>query len=1420
MDFDLNSFTVTAVDTGEVLYESDFSSSEALNADWAFCIDDSANGSITTSGREAMYIYGADQITHAYLDGGKIYDEYTLTVDLTKASADNNWAAILAKYNDSKNFIGIFFKSTGQISYECYINGSWKNARSNAATFSDGWSNGQTIRVEVVCKDGYLTVYADGKQMSDPYPIPTELKTGSVAFAAKYDQVYVDNVVIEAIAEETPLAELYTQNFDVTPKVPTEWTLEAGAQATEVSIAVKSTDNNNGMLSASAMDSELTVIALDKLLDYKNFVYEADISMVERANNNDASYYMGPVFGLQGDGSYGVVALKVTDGAYDIQAWQSTEGQWKAYDNGHYGNTALNTTYKFKLVGSGGYLTLYINGVEEAKCKLDDLYLNGGFGIAFRNSEITVDNVKIYKELKLYDLNEAEYTAVRVRVATFNIGDFSTDGEKNGLGNEGAGTETTRQQYIDVLKKVDADIWAFQEDAPLFDASSGVLPDGSTGTTAYDAIYSEIYQNSEGKKDHHDGITDKAYNNKSFLSSYELLGVEQVKYSSVYNYYDHPWFLAGKVNIEGVEVCLITVHFDWKDKYRRAQQIADVLAYAENHDYCIILGDINSENYISGDLAPEGDPDHINEGSTSMWQIDWQKFIDAGYTPANGGQYGTYGTLVSHGALKTKHPWDNIFVSSKNIKIKNVKVVVESWMNDHAIVVSDIEIYIKNTENKIPESSDSGISGNGLDTLVGVFKSEPSVVISATEDTYIHGGNPSTSYGDAKELQVKGTSYSSNELVWKNDEYHRRSFVRFDISKLKSVDLSKVEKITLELNCTGLGDYDNATTYYIKEISSSWSGSSTYSDLKRASATNVATMSISKQGIVSVDITAYIKNAVNAGKTTVSFVIDGDSNKKDSAYFASIESGNGPAIKVFDVGHKDYSTDLEYTIQNPWQVAMDSVNTWTDRWVKIQANGTNDATAIQVNNAEYNRKVGAATVQNTNGSSTVYTNYATRTVASLKSVSGFAAAEEIYDEYGGLVISDEMKAELGIDTSKKFFHTMKIDGRWWTIDPLGNPFFRTACVSISYGSSPNQEKLSDNKYGSVSNWALAATQEMKELGFNSTGGWSDIKNLINTDKPLVQTSIIYTMAEYAKQRGLNVSDSGSTEFLYNVIPAFDPAFKTYAESLIRKDVVAYKDSPYIYGWMSDNELPGDLDMLDNALSLDYTDERFVYSYATAWTFMYVKTGMNENVSRADVTDELRREYRAMVYDKYYEVVTELFEKYAPNHMYLGCRLLTDNYQDEYVMRVSGYWCDIVTFNYYYVWTPEAEFLTNIQNWLNTPFVITEWYAKGMDACETTPGLTNESGVGWTVKTQQDRGLFYQNYALMLLECKGCVGFDWFKYWDNDPSDTTADLSNRDSNKGILDNNGNMYTDLTNLMKELNTQKYSLIQFFDSRNANN
>lgn len=58
---------------------------------------------------------------------------------------------------------------------------------------------------------------------------------------------------------------------------------------------------------------------------------------------------------------------------------------------------------------------------------------------------------------------------------------------------------------------------------------------------------------------------------------------------------------------------------------------------------------------------------------------------------ANGGNFGTFGTIMRRGVPASPYPWDNIVVTP-NIKILNSEPVYEPWMNDHAIPVADLEI--------------------------------------------------------------------------------------------------------------------------------------------------------------------------------------------------------------------------------------------------------------------------------------------------------------------------------------------------------------------------------------------------------------------------------------------------------------------------------------------------------------------------------------------------------------------------------------------------------------------------------------------------------------------------------------------------------------------------------------------------------
>ena len=705
--------------------------------------------------------------------------------------------------------------------------------------------------------------------------------------------------------------------------------------------------------------------------------------------------------------------------------------------------------------------------------------------------------------------------------------------------------------------------------------------------------------------------------------------------------------------------------------------------------------------------------------------------------------------------------------------------------------------YEGNTKAPEPEMSKTGI-----DNIVG-WNVSTKVPLPVLEDTFVQGGgSTATNFGSSDVLEHKAPAANSNTT-------YRVVLLKFDISSVKKEDLVSVK---LFLNCNSMEQSSVPRVVNVYGCNPyDWEANKVTLDTLCEKENLVTSVSLVGIGEKYIDVTDYIKECLDFGDTLISFYLDGETSTMYRTTFDASEKVGGKAPRLdLNYGSSGFTTKLDYKGENPWDVAMTAVSTWLKRWEDIKMHGRTDAELIVKDPAEYSITVDATTAAKTNGADTVYTQYATRNVSTLKGFKANTKETKQYDVYGGLM-DESMKQE-----ATGFFYTKKIGDRWWNIDPLGYPYYRVAVVQVAHGSSPNQKAVTLAKYGTKLAWGEAASERLFELGFNSAGGWSEIDTLSQLDNPISQTRIFNVATQYGKNIGVTVTSGGTRLPKDDVIPVFDPGFVTFADNHIKGMVMPYVNDPNVYGWMSDNELADNITMLDHSLNLDYTDVRRVYSYATAWTFMYLKTG-NPYVSVTDVTDELRQEFLAMTYDKYFEVVTGILKKYDPNHMYMGCRFVNNNYKREYVMRVAGYWCDVVTFNYYGAWEGNPTLLQNIQNWLgDTPFVVTEWYAKGMDVWEKNPLIVNKTGAGWTVRTQADRGKYYQNYALMLMECKGCAGFDWFKYWDNDPTDPNADQSNRDSNKGMYSNEGKEYTDLSDYMKELNTQKYTLIKYFDER----
>jgi len=382
-----------------------------------------------------------------------------------------------------------------------------------------------------------------------------------------------------------------------------------------------------------------------------------------------------------------------------------------------------------------------------------------------------------------------------------------------------------------------------------------------------------------------------------------------------------------------------------------------------------------------------------------------------------------------------------------------------------------------------------------------------------------------------------------------------------------------------------------------------------------------------------------------------------------------------------------------------------------------------------------------------------------------------------------------------------FFRTRKIDGRWWLIDPDGYRFLHVAVCSVSPQRGPQFRKAFPGKFDNDRDWARKTVDLLVRHGFNGTGSWSADEQLGTADPRPVYTRKLSFMGSFGKKLRIVRQEPGHLGYPAGLIPVFHPGFEAHCREVARS-LADTRDDPYLLGIFSDNELQLPTASLDRHLQLP--NDAPGRKAAETW----LRGRQDGKLDPDKITEEDRQAWIAHVMDRYFTAVGRAIRSVDPNHLYLGSRLYGADKNRPALWAVAGKHLDAIAVNVYGTWTP-GESVRQWEQWSAKPVIITEWYAKGQDS-----GMKNLSGAGWTVPTQTDRGHFYQHFALSLLESRGCVGWHYFKYADNDPLDTSADPSNRDSNKGIVNFRYEPYTELLDAMQALNRQAYRLTVYFD------
>jgi len=333
-----------------------------------------------------------------------------------------------------------------------------------------------------------------------------------------------------------------------------------------------------------------------------------------------------------------------------------------------------------------------------------------------------------------------------------------------------------------------------------------------------------------------------------------------------------------------------------------------------------------------------------------------------------------------------------------------------------------------------------------------------------------------------------------------------------------------------------------------------------------------------------------------------------------------------------------------------------------------------------------------------------------------------------------------------------FFHTQKIDGRWWLVTPDGNAFFSKGVDNISYrpesASAPAAPSDPDA-------WAATAASQLRGWNFNTAGAWSA--------NEISRQGIVYTVI-------LDIASSVQKDLWLKggVVDYFSPEFRDAADRVAALKCASHSKDPWLLGYFTDNELRWGKDwrskdtLLEDYLKMPHEAPGFIKASA------FVKA-LNH-----DVTQEDNAKFDGLVAAEYARVTSQAIRRHDPNHLVLGCRFAV--YPGDAVVGAVGQYFDVISFHSYNAVPPVAQF-RQITLVTGKPAMLTEFSFKAMDS-----GLPNSKGGGKPVATQADRADGFAAYANALADIPGVVGYHWFEYRD-EPKEGRFD--GEDCNYGVV-----------------------------------
>lgn len=420
--------------------------------------------------------------------------------------------------------------------------------------------------------------------------------------------------------------------------------------------------------------------------------------------------------------------------------------------------------------------------------------------------------------------------------------------------------------------------------------------------------------------------------------------------------------------------------------------------------------------------------------------------------------------------------------------------------------------------------------------------------------------------------------------------------------------------------------------------------------------------------------------------------------------------------------------------------------------------------------------------------------------------------------WGGRLDYDEPTSVAG---TAGYFRVGKAGGRWYFLDPDGGAVILHGTQHVVPGESDEHKAAFNTKFGSAEKWSVETGAVLASYGINyiSYGAKrierfpDDMRdNLLSPagGRKIAYGENLYLLRTFMWDMKANLGYAFEDGTYNRLVLAFEPTFKEYVEDLAREKCAQFLGDRHFVGYYLDNELPFvAYENNDPVRGIELTHflalpDRYKGARDFAEAFMKER-GL---ASTDAITPADRTAFRSAVADHYFKVTTEAVRKADPQHLILGSRLHDWSKYTEGIVTACARYCDVVSINYYARWQPEPDFMANLAAWCGErPFIVSEFYVKGDDASYRGKSYPNLDGGGWLVRTQKNRGEFYQNFCLRLIETRNCAGWMHFEYCDSYGGQTA-------SNKGLVSVEYAPYIEFLGSMKQLHNNLYALASYYD------